>query len=121
MNHLALARQLSGALRTGPRPGPKTGPKTGLKTGLSLALLCLCITAAYAAGTGGAALQATFTMVNDMIGGYGKQLLTVLAFAFALIGYLASNATSVVLKFVGFAIFASVGLGAAIAIVGATV
>ncbi len=120
MNHLALARQLPGASRTGLRSGPKTG-LTGLKTGLSLALLCLCITAAYAAGTGGAALQATFTMVNDMIGGYGKQLLTVLAFAFALIGYLASNATSVVLKFVGFAIFASVGLGAAIAIVGATV
>ena len=64
MNHLALARQLPGALRTGLRHGPKTG--------LSLALLCLCITAAYAAGTGGVALQATFTMVNDISGGSSR-------------------------------------------------
>jgi hypothetical protein len=77
--------------------------------------------AVYAAGTTGTALQATYNMVNDMVGGYGKQLLTVLAFTFALIGYLASNATSVVLKFVGFAIFGSVGLTAATGIIGALV
>ena len=85
---------------------------------LSAALLA---SIAQAAGTGGEALQATFNMVNDMVNGYGKQLIIVIGFVLMLIGYLAANATSVVLRFVGLAIFSSVALPAALAIAGALV
>lgn len=96
-------------------------PQAWQLMGLALLAMIVFTGVAYAAGSTGTALQATYNMVNDMVGGYGKQLLTVLAFTFALIGYLASNATSVVLKFVGFSIFASVGLAAATGIIGALV
>lgn len=87
---------------------------------LALALLVVAFTA-LAAGTGGTALQAAYTAVNDMVGGYGKQLLTVIGFAVAAIGYMATNATGVVMKFIGFAIFLGVGLAAAVGLVGAVI
>jgi type IV secretory pathway VirB2 component (pilin) len=85
------------------------------------AALMLTIFAAHAANNNGAALQAAFTQLDDMVNGYGKQLLTVVGFAVALIGYMAANATSIVMKFVGFCIFAGVGLGAAVTVVGAVI
>jgi hypothetical protein len=89
---------------------------------LAFAVLLLMVAGfALAAGTGGSALQAAYTSVNDMIGGYGKQLLTVIGFAVAAIGYMATNATGVVMKFIGFAIFLGVGLAAAVGLVGATI
>ena len=87
----------------------------------ALALTTLMAFAALAAGTGGTALQAAYTAVNDMVGGYGKQLLTVIGFAVAAIGYMATNATGVVMKFIGFAIFLGVGLAAAVGLVGAVI
>lgn len=90
---------------------------------LNLMLISLLVVAfsAGAAGTGGTALQAAYTTFNDMVNGYGKQLLTSIAFALALIGWFASNSTGVILKFVGFAIFAGVGLTAAVGLVGAVI
>lgn len=76
---------------------------------------------AMAATTGGVALQSAFTMLDEMVMGYGKSLLTVIGFAVAAIGYLAANATSVIMKFVGYAIFLAVGLPAAVGLVGAVI
>jgi hypothetical protein len=85
---------------------------------LGLLLLAFQVGAATNDGT---ALQAAFTALNDMVNGYGKQLLTLIGFAVAAIGFIASNATSVIMKFVGYAIFLGVGLAGAITLVGATV
>jgi hypothetical protein len=74
-----------------------------------------------AANNNGAALQTAYTALNDMVNGFGKQLLTVIGFAVAAIGYLAANATSVIMKFVGYAIFLGVGLAAAVGLVGAVI
>ncbi len=90
---------------------------------ISFALIALLLVAlqAGAAGTGGTALQAAYTSVNDMVNGYGKQLMTVIAFAMAMIGWFASNSSGVILKFIGFAVFAGVGLAAAVGLVGAVI
>lgn len=87
---------------------------------MTLALLVIAFTAG-AAGTGGTALQSAYTAVNDMVNGYGKQLMTVIAFGLAMIGWFASNSTGVILKFIGFAVFAGVGLAAAVGLVGAVI
>jgi hypothetical protein len=86
-----------------------------------IAVLFVYSLTANAAGSGGTALQAAYTTVNDMIGGYGKQLLVTLGFIVASIGYLAANATSVIMKFIGYAIFLGVGLSAAVSLVGAVI
>ena len=86
----------------------------------ALALIALSFQVGAATNTG-TALQAAFTALNDMVNGYGKQLLTLIGFAVAAIGFIASNATSVIMKFVGYAIFLGVGLAGAITLVGATV
>ncbi|MCW5632767.1 MAG: hypothetical protein KIT17_05460 [Rubrivivax sp.] len=100
-----------------------TSKEVGRFAGYALFALALlgAAFAALAAGTGGTALQAAYTAVNDMVGGYGKQLLTVIGFAVAAIGYMATNATGVVMKFIGFAIFLGVGLAAAVGLVGAVI
>ena len=87
---------------------------------LALALMFLAFTA-IAANNGGVALQAAYNTLNDMVNGFGKQLLTVIGFAVAAIGFIASNATSVIMKFVGYAIFLGVGLAGAVALVGAVI
>lgn len=101
----------------------KAFPRIGRMAWIGFALLALLIVAFQvgAAGTGGTALQSAYTAVNDMVNGYGKALMTVIAFALAMIGWFASNSTGVILKFIGFAIFAGVGLAAAIGLVGAVI
>lgn len=86
----------------------------------ALALLLLAINA-DAATNDGTALQAAYNSLNEMINGYGKQLLTVVGFAVAAIGFIAANATSVIMKFVGYAIFLGVGLAGAVTVVGAVI
>lgn len=86
----------------------------------AVALMLLALDAGAATNTG-TALQAAYSALNDMINGYGKQLLTVLGFAVAAIGFIAANATSVIMKFVGYAIFLGVGLAGAITVVGAVI
>lgn len=102
---------------------PGAQPRGGRLAWLGFAVLALLIVAFQvgAAGTGGTALQSAYTAVNDMVNGYGKALMTVIAFALAMIGWFASNSTGVILKFIGFAIFAGVGLAAAIGLVGAVI
>jgi hypothetical protein len=85
---------------------------------MALMLLALNVGAATNTGT---ALQAAYTQLDDMINGYGKQLLTVVGFAVAAIGFIAANATSVIMKFVGYAIFLGVGLAGAVTVVGAVI
>lgn len=87
---------------------------------IGLTLLAV-IAGAIAAGTGGTALQGAYTLFNDMVNGYGKSLLLSIGFALTLIAWWATQATGVILKFVGWSIFAAVGLPAAIAMVGAVV
>lgn len=102
---------------------PNATPRIGRMAWIGFAVLALLIVAFQvgAAGTGGTALQAAYTAVNDMVNGYGKALMTVIAFAMAMIGWFASNSSGVILKFIGFAIFAGVGLAAAIGLVGAVI
>jgi hypothetical protein len=87
---------------------------------LVVALLVLTFDAG-AAGITGTALKDAYDALNAMVNGYGKQLLTVIGFAVAAIGFIASNATSVIMKFVGYAIFLGVGLAGATSLVGAVV
>lgn len=77
--------------------------------------------AAFAAGNGGAALQAAYDQVNDMASGYGKQLIILIGFIMTLLAWYSSNSSGPILRFIGLAIFASVGLAAALAIAGAPV
>lgn len=86
----------------------------------ALALMLVAF-GAGAATNNGTALQSAYTALNDMVNGYGKQLLTVMGFGVAAIGYMAANATSIIMKFVGFAIFLGVGLAAAVTLVGAVI
>lgn len=88
---------------------------------LMLVALSLVAFGVGAAGTTGAALEGAYDALDDMVNGYGKQLLTVIGFAVAAIGFIASNATSVIMKFVGYAIFLGVGLAGATSLVGAVV
>jgi hypothetical protein len=103
--------------------GLKAGPRVGRMAWIGLAMLALLIVAlqAGAAGTGGTALQSAFTAVNDMVNGYGKQLMTVIAFGLALITWFSTGASRVILGFIGFAVFAGVGLAAATGLVGAVI
>jgi hypothetical protein len=99
-------------------------PRMTRRQGVSLAfavLLTLLAFGAMAAGTTGAALQQAYTALNDMVGGYGKQILMLMGFTLTAFGYLATNASGVVMKFIGYAIFLGVGLAAATTLVGAVI
>lgn len=96
-------------------------PAIGLAAVPALATL-LAITATRAADlTKGVALQAAYNTIDDMMLGYGKGLLVLIAFVAAGFSLMAANATSGVLKFIGFIVFLSVGFGAALALSGALV
>lgn len=90
-----------------------------------LALLAF-IGFSHAAGTldanaEGQALAAAYNKVNDLTGGYGKALVISIGFIVTVFAILASQATGPVLKFIGIAIFLSMGLGAALTLAGATI
>jgi len=90
--------------------------------GAVLAILSLvAAVGVQAAGNTGTALKDAFTELNDMVNGYGKQILTLMGFTIAAIGYIATNASGVVMKFIGYAIFLGAALAAAITLVGAVV
>ena len=91
------------------RMNPKTANLTLAFFGM-LGLILIAFSAG-AATTTGTALLTAYTALNDMINGY----------AVAAIGYIAANATSVIMKFVGYAIFLGVGLAAATTLVGAVI
>jgi hypothetical protein len=92
----------------------------GLQLAVGLAML-LAILGAGAATNDGTALQAAYDTLNEMANGYGKQILTLMGFVVASIGYIATNASGVVMKFIGYAIFLGAALGAAITLVGAVI
>jgi hypothetical protein len=76
---------------------------------------------AISAGTTGTALQPAFDALNDLVGGYGKQLLVLVGFVAAAFAVMAANAASAVLKFIGYVIFLAVGLTAALTLSGAVI
>jgi hypothetical protein len=87
---------------------------------VALAALLFCIgNLAFGAGTTGAALQPAFDALNELTGGYGKQLLVIVGFVAAAFSLLAANATSAILKFIGYVVFLAVGLTAGITLSGA--
>lgn len=80
----------------------------------------------FAAGTldassAGQALSGAYSAVNDLTGGYGKALVMVIGFIVTVFSILATQATGPVLKFIGIAIFLSMGLGAALTLSGAQI
>jgi hypothetical protein len=90
-------------------------------TGLFL-LSVLGITGiAEAATTTGAALKPAFDALNDIAGGYGKQLLVLIGFIVVALGFWAVTAGALIVKFVGYIIFLSVALGAAVTLSGAVI
>lgn len=90
-----------------------------LAVGLLMTLLTVFGT--HAATTTGIVLQPAFDMLNEMVAGYGKQLIILVAFAMAMISLIAMNAASVFMKFVGLAIFAGIAFTAAITLSGALI
>lgn len=95
---------------------------SNLAFGLIAALAMLAaMTGADAAGVTGTALKPAFDILNDIVGGYGKQLLVLVGFVAAAFAVLASNAASAILKFIGYIIFLGVALTAAIALSGAVI
>lgn len=88
---------------------------------LLMAAILLAAFGVDAATNDGTALQAAFETLDGMANGYGKQILTLMGFVMAAIGYIATNAAGVVMKFIGYAIFLGAALGAAITLVGAVI
>lgn len=100
-------------------PAINTGRLTTyLAFGIALLMAAVMAGAATNEGT---ALQAAFETLDEMANGYGKQILTLMGFVMAAIGYIATNAAGVVMKFIGYAIFLGAALGAAITLVGAVI
>jgi hypothetical protein len=88
---------------------------------LALIVGVLVVQTADAATTTGTALQAAYQALDDLAGGYGKQIIVLVAFITAVFGIIAMNATSVIVKYIGVLVFLSVGLGAGITLSGATI
>ena len=87
----------------------------------ALVISLLALLSVQAANNSGASLQAAFTSLDDLANGYGKQILTLMGFVIAAVGYFGANSASAVFKFVGYAIFLGAALGAATTLVGAVI
>jgi hypothetical protein len=85
-----------------------------------LVIMCL-MQLAHAATTTGTALKPAFDALNDLSGGYGKQLLVLIGFVGASLAMLAVQAMGAVMKFIGYIVFLAVGLGAALTLSGALI
>jgi acyl-CoA hydrolase len=97
-------------------------PSRAVSTAVAAAFIAfLTAFGAYAATATGAALKPAFDMLQDIVGGYGMQLLVLVGFVAAAFAVMAVNATGAILKFIGFVIFLAVGLGAALALSGAVI
>lgn len=90
---------------------------------LAIAVLTVlaAMSGANAAGVTGLALKPAFDVLNDIVGGYGKQLLVLVGFIAACFGIVSTQATGAILKFIGYTIFLGVALGAALALSGAVI
>lgn len=73
------------------------------------------------ASSSGQALKLAYDAVNDLTGGYGKALVMTVGFIATMFGVLAAQATGPLLKFIGIAIFASMGLAAAFSLAGSLI
>ncbi|MBQ0946397.1 hypothetical protein KAK07_23880 [Ideonella sp. 4Y16] len=112
MSKLSLTRVL---------PSIEGSGRLVLTTGFVLLVALLFAFDATAASNKGTALQAAYNSLDDMANGYGKQILTLMGFVIAAIGYIATNASGVVMKFIGYAIFLGAALSAAVTLVGAVI
>jgi hypothetical protein len=84
-------------------------------------VLLLTMFCAGAATDDGIALQEAFDTLDEMVNGFGKQILTLVGFALAAIMFMNVNAAGVIMKFVGFGIFLGAGYGAIVTMAGALV
>lgn len=91
---------------------------TLLRLGWVLLLAMGFFLAAHAATNDGTELKAAFDAMDGLVNGYGKQLLVLIGFALTAMGYFATNTSSVVMKFVGYAIYLGTALGAAVTLTG---
>lgn len=73
------------------------------------------------ASADGQALKLAYDAVNDLTGGYGKALVMTVGFIATMFGVLAAQATGPLLKFIGIAIFASMGLAASFTLAGSLI
>lgn len=87
----------------------------------AVALALFAPMAAQAATNTGTALLPAFTALNDMVGGYGKQLMVLVGFFLGAIGIMLAQAASALMKFVGYTIFLGTGLAAAMTVSGAVI
>lgn len=76
---------------------------------------------AMAATNTGTVLQPTFDLLNEMSGGYGKQIIILVGFIAALISLVSLRGFSPILGYIGMAIFAGVGLAMGTGIAGALI
>jgi hypothetical protein len=88
---------------------------------LAVVLAMFAPMAAHAASNTGTELQAAFTSLNGMVGGYGKQIMVLVGFFLGAIGIMLAQAASALMKFVGYAIFLGTGLTAAMTVSGAVI
>lgn len=100
---------------------PKHAQSALITVAIALVLTFMLTCVVQAGGTTGAALKPAFDMLNDIVAGYGTQLLVLVGFVAAAFAVMAVNATGAILKFIGFVIFLAVGLGAAIGLSGAVI
>ena len=114
MTAFALTRRL-------PTMAPNVSTRKFLPYMLIGLALLFAAALAGAATNEGTALQAAYEALDELANGYGKQILTLMGFIVTAIAYLAANAASVVMKFIGYAIFLGAAFGAAITLVGAVI
>lgn len=88
---------------------------------LAFALALMAPMAVQAAGTTGTELLPAFNTLNNMVGGYGKQIMVIVGFFLGAIGIMVAQAASALMKFVGYAIFLGTGLTAAITVSGSMI
>jgi hypothetical protein len=76
---------------------------------------------AQAAGTTGTVLQPTYNLLNDLANGYGKQIIILVGFVAAMLALVALRGFAPILGYIGFAIFAGVGLALGLGVAGALI
>jgi len=88
---------------------------------LAVGSLMLLAEAANAAGTTGTVLQPTYQLLDDLANGYGKQIIILTGFIAAMIALVALRGFTPMLGYIGFVIFAGVGLALGVGVAGAMI
>jgi hypothetical protein len=76
---------------------------------------------AQAATNTGTVLAPTYTLLDDLAGGYGKQIIILIGFLAAMISLVSLRGFAPILGYIGFVIFAGVGLALGVGVGGAVI